>query len=57
MKAKDPALTHPATPDGMTEPSPPVPLAFAIVVFAVAIVVAVIIAYFGLRGQLGAGVP
>jgi|GEM_PF-4608398 len=37
--------------------SPPVPPAFVIAVFAVAIVVAGIIAYFGFAGHLGAGIP
>jgi hypothetical protein len=38
-------------------PTAPVPPAFVIAVFAVALVVAGIIAYYGFTGQLGAGIP
>jgi hypothetical protein len=54
-----------ATDEGLTFPLPrsdpagtaPVPRAFVLVVFAVALVVAAAIAYYGFTGQLGAGVP
>jgi hypothetical protein len=38
-------------------PTPPVPTRFVVVTFAVAIAVGVLIAYFGLHGQIGAGIP
>lgn len=41
----------------MPEPSPPVPLTFIIVTFAVAIVVGALIIYFGINGQLGGPIP
>lgn len=34
-----------------------VPTSFVVVAFAVAIVAGVAIAYFGLHGQIGAGIP
>ena len=47
--------TAPAMP---TEPEPvPFPRTFVIVSFAAAILVAVIVIYFGVKGQLGAGIP
>jgi hypothetical protein len=35
----------------------PVPRTFVIVVFAFAILIAALIAYFGFAGKLGAGIP
>lgn len=36
---------------------PPVPRSFLIVIFAVAIVAGTLVAYLGMTGQLGAGIP
>jgi len=41
----------------MPEASPPVPLAFLIATFGSATVVAILIVYFGLRGQIGGPIP
>jgi len=41
----------------MSTPSTRPPTTFLVVTFAVAILVAVLIAYFGITGQLGAGIP
>ena len=47
--------TAPAMP---TEPEPvPFPRTFVIVSFAAAILVAAVVIYFGVNGQLGAGIP
>jgi hypothetical protein len=37
--------------------TPPVPMRFLIVVFAAAIIVGALIAYFGFGGQLGGPIP
>ncbi len=39
------------------EPAPTLPLSFVIVVFAVAIAIGAAIAYLGITGQIGAGIP
>jgi hypothetical protein len=39
------------------EASPPIPLAFLVVVFATAIAVGGLIAYLGFTGQLGGPIP
>ncbi len=39
------------------EKLPPVPLSFVIVVFTVAIVVGVAVAWLGMTGRIGAGIP
>ena len=59
MEEKDPSRTLPLTSQTMTETTAtaPVPPAFVIAIFAVALVVAGLIAYFGIMGHLGAGVP
>jgi len=41
----------------MPEPSTKVPLSFIIVTFGSAAVVAILIVYFGLRGQIGGPIP
>lgn len=40
-----------------TSAGAPVPRSFVIVIFAIALVVGVAIAYLGTTGQLGAGIP
>ncbi len=48
----------PTAPTMSTEPEPaPFPRTFVILSFAAAILVAVIVIYFGVNGQLGAGIP
>ncbi|MGP8077425.1 MAG: hypothetical protein ACLQD8_05970 [Thermoplasmata archaeon] len=42
----------PTTPEG-----PPFPYAFAVIAFGASIVIGVLIAIFGIRGQLGWGIP
>ncbi len=50
--------SSPTAPTMPTEPEPPpFPRTFAIVSFAAAILVAAVIIYFGVKGQLGAGIP
>lgn len=41
----------------MSPPSAGLPWTFLVVTFAVAVVVVVLVAYFGIHGQLGAGIP
>jgi hypothetical protein len=41
----------------MPEPSPKVPLSFLIATFGGATVVAILIIYFGMRGQIGGPIP
>ena len=41
----------------LAKPSPTLPLSFVIVVFAAAIVIGAVIAYLGITGQIGAGIP
>ncbi len=43
----------------MSEPSVDrqVPMRFVIVAFAVSVVIGVAVAYFGIHGQLGGGIP
>ncbi len=41
----------------MPETPPKVPLAFIIVTFASATIIAILIVYFGLRGQIGGPIP
>ncbi len=41
----------------MPEPTPPVPLSFLIATFGGAAVVAILIVYFGLHGQIGGPIP
>jgi hypothetical protein len=43
-------MSAPAAPSGPSR-------AFLIAVFAVAIAVGVLVAYFGITGQIGAGIP
>ena len=40
-----------------SSPDPSIPPAFLIVVFAVAILIGALVAYFGITGHLGAGIP
>ena len=40
-----------------TPPTPRVPVRFVIVTFVVSIVIGVAIAYYGIHGQLGGGIP
>jgi len=56
MEATDERSTSSRTP-GEPDEVAPVPRMFVIVVFAVALAVAALIAYYGFTGQLGAGVP
>jgi hypothetical protein len=37
--------------------TPRVPMSFLVVIFVAAIVIGVVIAYFGMRGSIGAGIP
>jgi hypothetical protein len=59
MDETDSRRTLPPAPQAMTETTAttPVPPAFVIAIFAVALVVAGLIAYYGIMGHLGAGVP
>ncbi len=35
----------------------PVPMRFVVVAFVVAVVIGIAVAYFGIHGQLGGGIP
>jgi hypothetical protein len=48
--------TYSETPSDLAT-SPPVPRTFLFVVFAVAILVGALIAYAGITGHLGSGIP
>jgi len=41
----------------MADPTPKVPIAFVIVTFTAAAIVAILIVYFGINGQLGGPIP
>jgi hypothetical protein len=59
MDGKDDELTYSAAspPRADASPTAPVPSAFVIVTFAVALLVAGLIAYYGFTGRLGSGIP